>query len=152
MKPLSKLRAEPSTAVVLLELRLEVIELQQRISKLMLRLDGAIVGPELCISAPRSARLHAITLAAAEFFDFPLASIMSHARPADIAWARMVAYMMAREFTNLSTVILGRHFHRDHSTIGMGIRSVQARCGVDATARQEVEALRFQIRKTIQIT
>lgn len=140
---------EPSAALVLVELRLEVIELQQRVAKLMLRLDGAIVGPELCISTPQSMRLNAVALAASEFFGFPLASIMSHARPAEIAWARMVAYMMATEFTGLSSVIVGRFFHRDHSTIGHGIKSVNARCATSAAARQEVDALRFQLRKTL---
>ena len=75
-------------------------------------------------------------------YGFTLAQLMSRARPQPLAWARHVAYFLARFVTEESYPILGRLFDgRDHSTILSGIRQVENQRDIGSRDWQRVERI-----------
>jgi chromosomal replication initiation ATPase DnaA len=49
-----------------------------------------------------------------------------------IAWQRQLAYLLISEHTNLSTTVIGRIMHRDHTTVVDGRRAARERLSLPA--------------------
>lgn len=72
-----------------------------------------------------------IQRAVAAAFGIPLVDLLSDRRDAATAHARQVAMLLARELTFHSTIVVGRHFRRDHTTVIAGVNAVRARIARD---------------------
>jgi chromosomal replication initiator protein len=75
----------------------------------------------------------------------------------DVAWARAIAYYLARQLTNFSFPQIGRLFGRDHSTVIHGYQTVRDRIEVhrdDAltVAKVRARALRGLSKKWLEPT
>lgn len=65
-----------------------------------------------------------IKLKVCEVFGIEMADLMSRAKPTNIAMPRLVAYYLCKTYTGHSNEVIGREFHRDHSTVIVGRRRI----------------------------
>jgi chromosomal replication initiator protein len=85
---------------------------------------------------------------ACEHFGLTNDELLSSSRIARIAWPRQVAMYLARELTEESLPVIGRHFGgRDHTTVLHAWRRTTARLAADASSRQAVDNLRHSLER-----
>ncbi len=85
---------------------------------------------------------------ACEHFGLTSDELLSSSRIARIAWPRQVAMYLARELTDESLPVIGRHFGgRDHTTVLHAWRRTAARVAADGAAREAVDNLRRSLER-----
>jgi chromosomal replication initiator protein len=73
--------------------------------------------------------------------------LVSTARTARIAWPRQLAMYLAREHTDASLPVIGRHFGgRSHTTVMYALRRTSERLAADAEALDTAQALSRRLR------
>jgi chromosomal replication initiator protein len=83
----------------------------------------------------------------AEDYDLPADSLRSKTRISRVVRARQVAIYLCREMTDLSLVMIGKHFGgRDHSTVLHSIRKIESLVGDDRVFYNRVDDIRKKIR------
>ncbi len=70
-----------------------------------------------------------------------LEQLLGESRLESIVWPRQVAMFLVHKNVKASTPLIGGCFHRDHSTILHGVRTVKNRISYDASAAREVQTL-----------
>ena len=97
--------------------------------------------------APRRAcSVPEIQAAACEHFGLTGEELLSSSRTARIAWPRQVAMYLARELTEESLPVIGRHFGgRDHTTVLYAWRRTGAKLLSDSDSRETVDNLRDRL-------
>jgi chromosomal replication initiator protein len=86
---------------------------------------------------------------ACEHFGLTNDELLSSSRTTRIAWPRQVAMYLARELTEESLPVIGRHFGgRDHTTVLHAWRRTTARLAADANSRQAVDNLRQSLERS----
>jgi chromosomal replication initiator protein len=73
------------------------------------------------------------------------AELISDDRCKMFAHPRQVAMYLARELSGHSLTVIGHWFHRDHSTIIHGIRSVEKRAARQVGLRRDIQKLRKRL-------
>jgi chromosomal replication initiator protein len=85
----------------------------------------------------------AIQAATCRQFGLSAQELVSFSRSPRVLWPRQVAIYLARELTDESLPVIGRHFGgRDHSTVLHAWRRASARLASDERARESVAMLR----------
>ena len=80
------------------------------------------------------------------FYSVSREEMLSPARKHKVSHPRQVAMALALELVSgSSSVKIGRHFNRDHSTALVSMKKVRARLDADAKFRLEVEAMRAEL-------
>jgi chromosomal replication initiator protein len=83
---------------------------------------------------------------ACKHFGLTSEELLSSSRTARIAWPRQVAMYLARELTEESLPVIGRHFGgRDHTTVLHAWRRTAAKLAADSNSRQAVDNLRHSL-------
>jgi chromosomal replication initiator protein len=83
---------------------------------------------------------------ACRHFGLTAEELLSSSRTARIAWPRQVAMYLARELTEESLPVIGRHFGgRDHTTVLHAWRRTTAKLASDSQSRQAVDNLRHSL-------
>ncbi|HSY38811.1 MAG TPA: chromosomal replication initiator protein DnaA, partial [Polyangia bacterium] len=83
---------------------------------------------------------------ACQHFGLTAEELLSSSRTARIAWPRQVAMYLARELTDESLPVIGRHFGgRDHTTVLHAWRRTTAKLADDSSSRQAVDNLRHSL-------
>jgi chromosomal replication initiator protein len=83
---------------------------------------------------------------ACQHFGLTAEELLSSSRTARIAWPRQVAMYLARELTDESLPVIGRHFGgRDHTTVLHAWRRTAAKLVDDSSSRQAVDNLRHSL-------
>jgi hypothetical protein len=93
-------------------------------------------------------RMQRIVDAVALEFKVPQDAILSDSRIQICVTARHVVCLLAREFTYLSTIKIGRLLNRDHSTIIHAIKTIALKIANDPELRAKVERLRQCVMST----
>jgi chromosomal replication initiator protein len=99
-------------------------------------------------AAKRACSVAEIQEVACEHFGLTSDELLSSSRIARVAWPRQVAMYLARELTDESLPVIGRHFGgRDHTTVLHAWRRTTARLAADANSRQAVDNLRHSLER-----
>ncbi len=94
----------------------------------------------------RQVSIHTIQKAVAEHFDIRLADMISHRRPASIAFPRQVAMYLSRDMTKGSLMEIGEAFGgRDHGTVIHACKKVTSRIGLEPSLKETVSRLKSQL-------
>ncbi len=97
---------------------------------------------------PTLTPLQAIGHATAREFGIPPSDLFGQCRTQEIAHARQVAYLIARDMTDASFPAIGRAFGgRDHTTILTGVRAVESR--MTQHLRSRIDRIKAQLSMTI---
>lgn len=86
-------------------------------------------------------RIASVQVAVARYYGSKLDEMLSDVRQREVAWPRQVAMYLARELTGQSYPLIGKWFHRDHSTVLHGVRQVARRAEKSQTLRKELDTL-----------
>jgi chromosomal replication initiator protein len=81
----------------------------------------------------------------AAFYKLDRSTMTSARRDRKLAHARQVAMYLARELTPRSIMQIAERFHRDHTTVIHGIRSVEKRMENDWELRADILLLRERL-------
>ncbi len=96
----------------------------------------------------RACSVAEIQAVACEHFGLTSDELLSSSRTTRIAWPRQVAMYLARELTDESLPVIGRHFGgRDHTTVLHAWRRTTQRLATDSGSRQAVDNLRSQLER-----
>ncbi len=107
------------------------------------RIDGQSTHP-LRVSIENIKRI------GAHEFEVPDAEMVSKRRPEWIAWPRQIAMTLAYELSPRSLEGVGEAFGgRDHGTVLHAVKHVHDREETEPEIRQQVEALRAQLRRGV---
>lgn len=86
-----------------------------------------------------------IILAVCRHYNIRTLDLLSERRDREFSWPRQVVMYFGRELTPLGFPTIGRHLHRDHTTVLTGARKVEARRSdpvINAALNQIEAALR----------
>lgn len=72
-----------------------------------------------------SVSIEDVVEAVSQVFGISVERLLGRGRAADLCAARLIAYALARELTGKSLPQIGRHFHRDHTSVLSGIARVE---------------------------
>ncbi len=92
-------------------------------------------------AADADAALATIIGRVSEEFHVETFRLLGAQRSRNLAWARQVAFYLARETTTLSFPAIGKYFNRDHSTIIHGCNAVRERMAERPMFASEVRKL-----------
>lgn len=114
--------------------------------KMLARLEQEIAECTVPPPSIRTVLVGDIITLVAQAFRLDARDLTGRERAHSIAWPRQIAMALAREYTGLSTVKLGKLFGgRDHTTVIFACNQVAAREQADPEIAAEVNALRFRI-------
>lgn len=82
-----------------------------------------------------------IVEAVAAVYQTTPADLLSSCRARSFVEARQCVYLVARRCTRLSLSELGRALNRDHTTVLVGVRRIEARCAEDRWVAAAVDGL-----------
>lgn len=83
--------------------------------------------------------------AVAEAYAVPVEDLLDHRRDAKLAHPRQIAMYLARKATRHSSVVIGRHFRRDHSTVLYAVQKVERKTRDTVLTRLAVRAIRQKL-------
>lgn len=82
----------------------------------------------------------------ADFYDIPVAEMVSARRALGVSHPRQMAMFLACELTPLSLPVIGRHFGgRDHTTVIHAVKQVKRRTADTDSTRAAVATLRERL-------
>lgn len=90
---------------------------------------------------PAPSSLPGIIAASAAQFGVSVEQVMGRSRYASIARARQIAMLIAHDRLRMSSVEIGHHLGRDHSTVSENIRNVRATVERDAILKDAVASI-----------
>jgi chromosomal replication initiator protein len=83
----------------------------------------------------------------ARFYGMSQAELLSRSKDRMFSHPRQVAMYLSRELSGHSTTIIGRWFHRDHSTICTGSKAVEKRAIASDELRRDLDKIRVRLAK-----
>lgn len=90
-------------------------------------------------------RIVDVQKAVARHYGLRTTELVSSDRERLFAHPRQVAMYLARELSGHSLPVIGHWFHRHHTTVIHGIRSVELRASKSLTLRRDLQALRERL-------
>lgn len=81
----------------------------------------------------------------ARFYHIKTSDIASEHRSREFSYPRQMAMYLSRELGTQSLTVIGRWFHRHHTTVMHGVREVEKRALKSKTIRRELDELRQRI-------
>lgn len=111
----------------------------------------------LCLAAPIPAKpkpayrllpnisVEQIQAAVARRCKVSVADMVSERQTADICRPRQIAMYLARCVTTLSSTAIGRKFDRDHSTVILSVKKIEARRRHDPALTADIEAIAAEL-------
>ncbi|MCX7872348.1 MAG: chromosomal replication initiator protein DnaA [Verrucomicrobiae bacterium] len=121
----------------------------QQLAKKQIDFDKVqeILGDILMVEAKKVITIEDILKIVAEEFGLRVSDLTGRRRSEDIAFPRQIAMYLAREFTHLSTEVIGQEIGgRDHGTVIYACKVIRNRMDVDKNVKDLVHRLEWKLK------
>ncbi|HWB21150.1 MAG TPA: chromosomal replication initiator protein DnaA [Phycisphaerales bacterium] len=111
-----------------------------------LELAKRVLGDQASAGSASGPTIQVILEAVTSFYDLKLTDLLSRRRHKSVALPRQVGMWMARKHTRYSLQEIGGYFGgRDHTTVMHAIRTIDDRCNMDLSFRQDISRLEDRV-------